>query len=379
MSLMLKLHRELKRIALGLCVLLSSVILSACSPLDAVMVLMPGAISNSIPQVEGNPNDYPNRVLQYVGFSPNGYTLAVGYEKFGDSVVELWDVRQLPQSPQESPPSATPIVLPGHTDSIEGVVDFSPNGRLLAIGGKDGVVRIWDTADLKANPQELRGNKDSIFSLDFSPDGKMIAINPGYSDVRVWQLSQPDTPFVTLAGMPFTNEIAFTPDGQHVIVSPPSPESLIVRSIVEPDKPPLHMSNAAGLRSKLAFSPDGKLVAGGTVIWHTDNLEAPPIILDKLDASLASWEAFSSDGRMLAEARPTNGDVRLWDISTLADPAKIPSPVVLRHPAAYAVSFSSDGKTLASGGMYGSVRLWDYHNPTTPPVILNPSAMEAIP
>jgi WD40 repeat protein len=38
--------------------------------------------------------------------------------------------------------------LRGHTNDVEGI-DFSPNGKLLVSGGKDGTVRLWDLATLK--------------------------------------------------------------------------------------------------------------------------------------------------------------------------------------------------------------------------------------
>src|SRR5689334_7895450 len=68
-------------------------------------------------------------------------------------------------------------------------VAFSADGKLLATGGTDGIVRIYDGTNLKV---ELKGHTDWITSVAFSPDGKLFASASADKTARVWKIAQPD-------------------------------------------------------------------------------------------------------------------------------------------------------------------------------------------
>src|SRR6185295_12290831 len=70
--------------------------------------------------------------------------------------------------------------------------------------------------------------------------------------------------------------------------------------------------------------------------------------------SIVASVTFSPDGKLLATASAGN-DVRLWELPS----GKLRTTLKGHIQSVIAVSFSPDGKTLATGGMDGKVKLWN--------------------
>jgi WD40 repeat protein len=64
------------------------------------------------------------------------------------------------------------------------LLTFSPGGRILAAGGGDGPVRLWDVTD-PAQPrplgQAVTGAGTSVYSVAFSPGGLVIRPTAGHA------------------------------------------------------------------------------------------------------------------------------------------------------------------------------------------------------
>ncbi len=116
--------------------------------------------------------------------------------------------------------------------------------------------------------------------------------------------------------------------------------------------------------SAVAWSPDGRIVATGTMqgrlrLWRRGR--ADPLPPEATDAAplpahkAAVWDlAFAPDGRLLASAS-ADGTALIHDL----DAGGPPRPLEGHGDAVYAVAFSPDGKRLATASRDRTVRLWD--------------------
>jgi eukaryotic-like serine/threonine-protein kinase len=283
-------------------------------------------------------------IVWSVAFSPHGELVASGGD---DGMVRLWN-------PVTRGPVGQPLA--GHADAVRSVA-FSPDGELLASGSEDGTVRLWDpSAGRPVGRSLLVGHDGWVNSVAFSPDGRLLASGGADQTVRLWDpaTGQP-------VGRPLTGHggavrsVAFSPDGK-LIASAGADQTV---RLWEPTSRQTILSFRSPLGSvtSLAFSPDGKLVAcaieDGTVrLWSTTTGQQVGGQMTGHSSGVISV-AFSPDGKLLASGGD-DGSVRLWDAAT---GKQVGRPLSGHTSGAKDVAFASDG-TLASGGGDHLVKLW---------------------
>ena len=81
---------------------------------------------------------------------------------------------------------------------------FSPDSQLLASAGWDGMIQLWKTSNLQAEPEVLLGHRPAMRALAFSPDDsqrRWLASASEDGTVRLWDIAQLEESHDRLVGI----------------------------------------------------------------------------------------------------------------------------------------------------------------------------------
>jgi WD40 repeat protein len=111
-----------------------------------------------------------------------------------------------------------------YTGAYVGAVAFSPDGQVVASGGSDNAVKLWN-AQTGELIRTLYGHADNVSALAFSPDGEILASGaggfdePSDSTIKLWQVSD-GTLLRTLDGHDqWVYALSYAPNGEHLLSS----------------------------------------------------------------------------------------------------------------------------------------------------------------
>ncbi|WP_158531615.1 MULTISPECIES: WD40 repeat domain-containing protein [unclassified Meiothermus] len=266
------------------------------------------------------------------------------------------------QGPIPSPLEATlerfdPRVTLSLNTKAPGLYDsaIAPDNRWLAVGGSDGLLRLWDLGAAR-EVRVFKGHTKYIRSVAYSPDGKWIASGSGDATVRLWDaVSGKELKNFKLAKSVWA--VTFDTSGKHLLVIQLGGEAMLLD--VASGKPLKRWQTSSFLFST-AFSPSGRTLVvgrsnGGVEFWDLANTRLVNQL--QLGGGPVYAMAFSPDSRFLAAGRDS-GEVMIYDLLTPGG-AQLVATLTGHTDAVSSLAYSPDGRWLASGSADRTVRLWE--------------------
>jgi serine/threonine protein kinase/WD40 repeat protein len=199
---------------------------------------------------------------------------------------------------------------------------LAPGDKLIAIGGADNLVHLWEPAPGGGwrNRIALKGHANGVHRVGFSPDGKWLASGDGNGAVRLWEIT-----------------------GGTI-----------------KERQPVLLGHSAAITA-LAFSPDSRLLVStawdkSLRIWSVTEADREPTVLKAEDQSFIAV-AVRPDGKQLATALAYHADIQLWEFGDAEPRAR--AKLTGHATGTLALAYLPNGKTLVSTGRDHRVRLWD--------------------
>ena len=317
-----------------------------------------------------------------MAFSPDGKTIAVSDH---DGVLQLYPATNEGER-------ILPRRLQGFRGEVESLV-FSPTGDLVVAASRQGVV-LWNLAG-DVEPQRLEEFPRGAGVVRFSPDGRLLAVGAYNSPATLYDIKL-RKPVLSIAGDGeghSTEGMCFSADGTQLII--PSRKNVIEFFDVMTGKLAKSLESQRIQPQGIAVSPQGEFLASiGTLaaidVWDlksgkrisdqwVGNLDAASqtlftlddeqVITGGLDGSIRFWNAgtgqqeriLQQDRWVAALALSPRGEsllslglddtVRLWDAATGNEKLKLPGHGMTGGSSTSALAFSPDGKQFYSFGM----------------------------
>ncbi|MCT7964003.1 DUF4429 domain-containing protein [Laspinema sp. D1] len=272
----------------------------------------------------------------------DGEIVVIGYQ---DCTIKLWHLKRREEI----------CTLTGHSKSIRAVT-FSPDGRMVVSGSDDKQIKIWDVETGKII-YTLTGHSKAVTAVAFSPNGETLVTGSDDCTIKLWSLKTKKEQQTLSGHSGYVQSVDVSPDGE-TVVSGGCDFNVKIWKIKEGRV--LNLSSHKGFIQSVKVSPDGQTIASGGFddaikLWNLTNGEPIRTLSGQPGRSEGvQCVAFSPDGALLATASGSHKTIKLWDwlngelLCTLSDHIK----------GVYAVSFTPDSKTLISGSMDQTIKVW---------------------
>ena len=259
------------------------------------------------------------------------------------------------------------VSMAAHTTrGIVMAVAFSPDGRWLASGALDGIIRLWEvTTGRELANVAAHTALAGVTALAFSPDGRVLASASGDNTAKLWEIANDE--LVGQGEFRVLFPRAFSADGRW-LASGALDGTLKLWEMATGQERASLAGHSQGVMA-VTFSPDGRWlastgmqditttlwdVATGHEVWSVRGYSGP---VSGVNVHVSSTVVFSPDGRLIA----TGGwdkTIKLVEVATGREIRGITGHTQRVGPVVFSPNKDAQ-RWLATGGEANTVTLWD--------------------
>ena len=237
---------------------------------------------------------------------------------------------------------------------------LSPDGKYMARGKIGNLARIWDVANGRTL-HDLEGHDNTVTDMAFSPDGKRIVTASADKSARVWDVETGALLNTLTYHTAAILSVAYSHDGTKIVTG--GWDGLVVAWDAESGRP------VSSAKPHGDYAPVEVAFAPGDLYIITGGLDKK-LVMTEFDTGQPVREfightnhvvsiAFSKDGKHMLTGS-WDGLAKMWDLSTGFQIKRFAG----HEGSVYDVAFGPDGKTIATASQDKTVRIWDIEKGT---------------
>lgn len=240
---------------------------------------------------------------------------------------------------------------------------FSPDGRILATAANDGwesMLRLWDTNTFKEIAR-LEGHTTTVWKVAFSSDGRLLASCSSDRTARIWSVNQmPDMQQRSDGHARRVRRISVSLDGRYVVSSDVDATTRVWQ--VSSNRTYFQLPTDPSIDIESALSPNGRSVATATErcllqLWDANTGYEQTRILHSGERIIEL--TFSHDGKLLATAHH-DGTVRVWSGIPASLKLVATWSINKNHNQCHSLAFRCNKQLLALGTNNGQIEFWNW-------------------
>ncbi len=295
----------------------------------------------------GNEPSGKPSALFYVRFSPDGARLVTAGK---DGTARVWEVA-----------TGRCLQVLDHNGIEVNSATFSADGKSIATTSDDGFVRLWDSTSGAAKRRLSPPHNDEANAAIFTPDGKRLVSGSHDGRLAVWNATTGAELWRRDAEIGAVEVVAVSSDGSFAAAGGSRSGRIAILNLVDHSSRWL-MRSGSGIVG-LAIAPDNRFIAVNSfsdVVLVDMTSRSPEIRLGGHQGGVESV-AFAPDQSVLAAVGGgADHTITIWEPAASRRRDVLPGHIDTN----YFVTFSPDGKQLATASADGTAKVWDLYRRT---------------